>query len=487
LPIDAAAAPNHATRTFVASKLALPAVLAISLGILLTRVIAIGDRQPLDFNEGWNALHAALPRGVGGLYPDPAGLVANNYPPLSFLLVHALAGPDGDLIVTGRMLSLAGMVAVAGMVFAAIRRLAPRTPGAAWLGLTTFLAFNATLFRAYVGMNDPQWQGHALATAGLLLLLWQRPGRSLPRRRVAAAGLLAFAGGAVKHNLVAIPAAVTLWLLARDRRALAAWVGAGVGSVILAGWIDHALFGGRMLASMAGFSRSYSLPRMLGHGALGIAFAPLIALAWRLRRLGGADGRMQLLADGSMIAVVVAIVQGSGAGVDVNAWFEALILLSIAAPVGAAHVVRPLWRLAPTTVMTGLAAVLLPFGLAVSADELAGREERLAQAERMTAAISAIPGPVACQMQALCYWAGKSLALDFFMVGQKLAGKPDATLAEQLGSLRLGGVEMEGPPGPPDSLEARLVGNRAPAVIVSRRRLYVFAPVVSHQASAQVP
>ena len=48
---------------------------------------------PLEIwgNEGWNAYHADTAMRGGSLYPPPDGLVANNYPPLSFYIVGALA------------------------------------------------------------------------------------------------------------------------------------------------------------------------------------------------------------------------------------------------------------------------------------------------------------------------------------------------------------------------------------------------------------
>src|SRR5256885_16197099 len=58
-------------------------------------------------NEGWNAYHAdQAMRGVAQLYPPPDGLVANNYPPLSYYLIGWLGRLFGDPLSLGRALSL---------------------------------------------------------------------------------------------------------------------------------------------------------------------------------------------------------------------------------------------------------------------------------------------------------------------------------------------------------------------------------------------
>ncbi|HEV7600805.1 MAG TPA: hypothetical protein VGO49_11195, partial [Bradyrhizobium sp.] len=54
---------------------------------------------PLEIwgNEGWNAYHAdQAMRGAAQLYPPPDGLVANNYPPLSYYLTGWLGRLFGD-------------------------------------------------------------------------------------------------------------------------------------------------------------------------------------------------------------------------------------------------------------------------------------------------------------------------------------------------------------------------------------------------------
>ena len=98
----------------------------------------------IDGNEPWNAWHAhAAFKGLA-LYPDPQGLVANNYPPLSFYLVGALSSGSFDAIYVGRALSVIAIMVTCIAVTACIRLLGgtriSSIVGAVWL-LATLAEF----------------------------------------------------------------------------------------------------------------------------------------------------------------------------------------------------------------------------------------------------------------------------------------------------------------------------------------------------------
>ena len=67
-------------------------------------------------NEGWNAYHADAAMGAAPLYPPTDTLIVNNYPPLSFYVVGALSRIFGDALYVGRVLSLAAVVALGGLI-----------------------------------------------------------------------------------------------------------------------------------------------------------------------------------------------------------------------------------------------------------------------------------------------------------------------------------------------------------------------------------
>src|ERR1700742_2733376 len=91
------------------------AILAVLvLGLFARNALAMLAHVPLDPNEGWNAAHAMAAAAGRPLYPSPNASLVNNYPPLSFYIVGALAHLSGDFIVAGRILSLLAFLIVCG-------------------------------------------------------------------------------------------------------------------------------------------------------------------------------------------------------------------------------------------------------------------------------------------------------------------------------------------------------------------------------------
>ncbi len=412
----------------------------VTLLLIAGRVIGITDRISLDPNEGWNAFQAVAAMGGGPLYPAPDALTANNYPPLSFYLVGALGWLVGDLIVAGRIVALVSVLAVAGLVWTAAWRLTGRHM-AGWLGGLIVLLFAAGVFRAYLAMNDPQWLGLAFIAAALVIVLWPKDGQTLSPAAAVGAALLLGTGLLIKHNAVALPAAMGLYLLAFDRRSAAIWAGLAVLAVPAVLFADRTLFSGAMLAQMTGAARTYSFARMAGHGAIVLLFVPLLIAAWPQLSRWRADPRIALLALASGLSIALATVQGSGAGVDVNAWFEVLVCCAIVAatalagPRAAAGEAgwRQRWTL-PLAALPLLATA--GFGTVTALNEGRERSQRLAATQAAIDAAAQVDGAVACEIQALCYWAGKSFALDYFLYGQRieqtgLAPELDAALADR--------------------------------------------------------
>ena len=405
-----------------------PVWLALTcLGFLVIALLFAGRlwwlpaHAPLDLNEGWNAFQAAAAMGDGPLYPAPDALTGNNYPPLSFYIVGLAGRIVGDEIVAGRLVSLAAMSAVAALLFLAIGRLAPEHGWAPPLGAMLFLGFAVTRFRGYVAMDDPQWLGHAFMMAGLLVLLRDRKPPSRARGIVPAAALM-LAGGLIKHNLIAFPIAATLWLLVHDRRGLAVWLGASLmigAAVSLASWWAY---GPAIFADLVTADRSYSYGRMLAKSVGVIPFLlPMACVGAMLLKTRAADDRIDLILFTAAVALPFGIVQRSGAGVDYNAHFDALIALCLATPVALARCPpAPPGRAIIAGILLLPLLLLLPKAVKADVDELSGRNAAVRSLRPLEERIAGTPGAVACQDQALCYWAGKGFALDYFLYGQRL-------------------------------------------------------------------
>lgn len=450
-------APRWATAVALACLAALVVLLAGRLALATLHL-------PLDYNEGWNAFQARSFMRHGNPYPPAGGLIANNYPPLSFVLVGLAGGLTGDFILAGRVVALVALLAVAALIALIVRRLAPQDRFAPWLGSGLFLGFNLTLFRAYVGIDDPQWLGHGFMVAGLALVLWREEPGPLPLPRALGSALLLAAGGLVKHNLLAVPLAAGLWLLLNDRRTLAVWAGVALVAAVGVLSLDQAAFGGAMLANILQFPRGYYLKRMLLHGLLAIPLLPMLAVSLRLLpRSGaacGADRRDSLLAWGCLIALALGFVQGSGAGVDVNAWFDALIFLSLATPVALVRGRAPLLGRSPLVWLALPLVLALPYGLYTMAGELAWRRSARPDTRALIERIAQIPGPVGCQILALCYWAGKDFEVDFLLADQRVEQGKTAVLLPPLDQRKLAAVVVEGPAEAPLSPMGELVAAR---------------------------
>ncbi len=406
--------------------------LAAALAVLhaIEPIASLPHRFARNYNEGWNAYHAEAVLSDRPLYPEASALFPNNYPPLSFAVV-ALAG--GDPIRTGRALSLAALL----VLLLEIGWIAARTTGSRRLGGLAALLAAGWLGAAapeYVAMNDPQLLAHALAVGGLALVLGERT-----PARLGAAALLMLGGGLVKHNLVALPLAVTLWLYTSDRRAFASWliaaIAGGVGALgLLAAVHGESVFESLLRARSVspGLAAAFAaewLPRL----AAPLALAAMAAReAWR-----DPDGRLLALYAG--LALGVGLFFAAGEGVGVNTGFELLIALSLLGPwllarlrdllPEAAEVVPPgalvLALLLDPLLQAPSRLLALPEALAQHAVWEAGTDEDLAY-------LAEAPDPVICETLALCFWAGKAASVDLYNSQQLFRGgyaDEDALLA----------------------------------------------------------
>lgn len=435
--------------------------LVLVLVLLAGRLWLIPARISLDPNEGWNAFQAERAMGAARLYPPPGSLTGNNYPPLSFFIVGSIGRMVGDNIVAGRIVALASLLVVSGLVFAAAREIMGRRNSGPTVGALIFLGFNVSIFRSYLCMDDPQWLGHALMTAGMFLFFAGDTRKPLESGRVVAAALLVLAGGFTKQNLVAFPLAATVWLAMHDRHALKIWILTSIVTLGIAGYLLQYAYGAAFFADLLASERHYSWVRMaLRSAGPVVAMVPMMLVTgrlwkgrlWkgRLRKIRTLDRRIDLVLLMVVISVPLGIVQRSGQGVDRNAHFEALIALSLATAVSLersglaqdqAIPLRPLlWLLAPFL-------ILLPAALHADGGELLHRGDREAAWSIMENRVAATTGRVACETSAICYWAGKPFEIDFFLYGQHVAIHHDAaTLTRALAERRFAAIELDREP-----------------------------------------
>ncbi len=398
--------------------------------LLLGPVLLIPLHVPLGYNEGWNAYLAARAVGLapGPLYPPADTLVFDNYPPLSFYVVGAFGRwVTGDLVVAGRIVALASLLASAALLCACTVRLGGSRRGGVTAALLLLL-YAGTFFRGYTAVDEPQWLGHALMLGGLAVLLRGHVAGRYPAGRVVTAALLMALGGFVKHSLVGLPLAVTIWLVLARPRTAAIWLAGATGAVAAGVALTGLLHGRAAFADILLHHRVFKAVRAGLAVKRMLPLLPLMlvaALAWRRRAPD--DPAMRFAGLFVVVALAVSVVERTGEGVNYNAYFEATVALCLMAGLAVSRAGRPAQAggiAAPPALLAGLAAlallVTLPEQLGRGWHDIAGRGARERAWRPFIAEIAAAPGLVGCQDLSVCYWAGKPYVVDVFNLNQSL-------------------------------------------------------------------
>jgi hypothetical protein len=408
-----------------AAERRLPAILIWSIAVLAALFLVWPVWRaflPLEIwgNEGWNAYHADTAVRGGLLYPDPAGFVANNYPPLSFYIIGYLArAMGGDPLYVGRVLSILSTLGIGGAAAAAVWQLGGSRAASLIAGFW-FVATLTRFFEFYVGMNEPQLFGYLfMAWAFVWFLQRRRNGRA-----VEPAVLLMVFSGFIKHNFITLPLISLIWL-ARENLRLglrAAIVGgvAAAGGLLLCAWI----FAPNFIADMQ-MPRTYHFARSLSTiGRLQFILPAMVlwaVWAWPSRR--EETVRFSALLIG--VALVTCLAQKAGAGVDENAQFELIFATAIGIGLAYDGLPRLNWRrFTPHAVRLIVLGILivrlllstrLEFAYVLFSPQyraLAAEHAAVTRAE--TARVAAMPGLVACSNLVVCRAAGKPFVFDHF-------------------------------------------------------------------------
>jgi MFS family permease len=396
---------------------------ALLLGVVVfgmtPALLTIGRFIPLDPNEGWNAYFGDAAIHGGVLYPPADALITNNYPPLSFYIVGGIGYLTGNTIFAGRAIALVSLLFVAWSIYYWLRS----SGSGARIGLLgglSFLAYAVTYGRDYVAMDDPQWLAHAMMMSGLLVL-WKGKDDT---RHIILAAVLMMAAGWIKHLLIPLPVAASLWLLWRSRPAFAKWALSLAVSLAIACALAWWLHGPRLFESLHE-PRQYMRFKAIAQATAALrCFFPLVVLWVIALARDRLNERLGFVSIYLLISGAIALFAAGGAGVDVNSFFDVLIAASLAAALAVENLSRPTPLPWGPAAALGLAICIVGYTISIAPLQIEKIHNVDAREQAALQDIQVIRqeghGRAACEMIGLCYWARSAFMMDFFYFGQKL-------------------------------------------------------------------
>jgi hypothetical protein len=253
----------------------------------------------------------------------------------------------------------------------------------------------------------------------------------------------------VKHNLLALPLAITLWLFLYKRRSFYIWLATLLAMLVGCLGLFYLIYGSNFFTSLLAAPRDWGLGTMAEH--LDRWFTPLLLLLASgsiLLAIDYSNLYTQLMTFYVLFAGIWGIFISGGAGVNFNAIFDLIIGLTLMSGLAIQRLgemfsklnISDRKALTPSLVqITGMFILCLTvlFTMPQRGVDLllfiGNLENEKALVTKDIAFIAAHDGPAMCENLALCYWAGKSFEVDVFNTGQKL--KTDALDEKELTKL----------------------------------------------------
>ena len=402
-----------------ATVLVLVSVALLALAILLclgAELFTLTAPILKNYNEGWNAYHAASAmQAPRTLYPGPQSLLTNNYPPLSFFIVGAASKLTGlDAIIAGRLVAFVSTLGIGLCLGFAARQMGCSAAKAAVAALLFWAA--PWVIVKFSAMDDPQMLGNLLDAVALVLIL--RAPRTI--LSIALAALFLTLAEFVKPLYVTLPLALLAWLFVYERRS--AWKLAGFGLLFaVIGYGVTALALHVELLSQLFSPRVFVWSRLTGQPGQwllveGLPFAAALALFRRKT-----DGYAFFAALYAALAFALAVIFSGGDGVSASQMMDVSMATTLGAALWLHHNQAARWPLPAFGFVAGFQAVMLVlaflgiWALRPSLPDLMGTRYATGYD---TAIIARHKDPVLCETLALCYWAGRVPQVDAFGISQ---------------------------------------------------------------------
>ena len=282
-----------------------------------------------------------------------------NYPPVSFILVGAIARFTGGPLLAGRAVALASLLMIGYLIYKTVvaltgRRMAAVLGALVWIGyLTSDWAFT------YVGYDDPQLLAHTFSFSAFCLYVQWRHEISL--QRAWALALLACLGVFTKHLVAMAPIAIAADLLVENGRDFLRFVAAAAAVGLLMFSAVYLYGRGNFVANVLDIDRrtssSWRLAGFVGlffYNCLAGVFAPAAVLIYNKQE------RYRPVLYYFVVSFLVALYVQGGVGIWKNVWFDFIIAASCVSGLFAAatpEITLPNLRIVgAVVVLVGLAA-----------------------------------------------------------------------------------------------------------------------------------
>jgi len=432
---------RHGMTCIAWSAITLVACLALSL--LSALAFRSSLTYQINYNEGWNAYFVQRVMAGLPLYPSRSESIINNYPPVSFYLVAALSGLTGDILVAGRMMSWLSFLGCTLSIASLLGKMGCRRMGII-SGAVVWAALMTIKFDLYVGMFDPQITAHCVMLIGFCLLLGSL--KASPIRILCSAALVVTAC-AIKHNVLALPIAIVIWLMVYHRRILTLWLIGAVSVAVVELAIFRSIFGPELILGITAARRyliSNAYTKMVNWTG---PIAPLLGIATIPVFTAPRDPFAVLIAIYIVAALAIGCLGAAGQETNYNVIFDVAIAVSLGIGYAVGRPASSTDR-SDSPASSGLAAwstVFCAFSLILAGMQVADAtttspsrwivRERMREADTAKAVqfIASQPGPAICEQLMVCFWAGKPFVVDPFNYGQAVlmgTRDPEALLAE---------------------------------------------------------
>ena len=409
----------------------------VILILFIAPVTRMFYRFSITYNEGWTVYHSEEVAEGKQIYDIKHSFTPVVYPPLFFYLEGLLGKVLGDFLMIGRVLSLLGLLCTAILAGLIVRIYTANVIGSIFAAIF-FCGAVAAIAPQYVAMNDPQLPAHVLSIAGLWAYL--RAVRKSSSLWVAA--FLVSAALFTKHNLIAIPAAITIDLLLRSRRQLLQWcLFCSVFIGILTAFT--LLFAGQGFVDQVFAGRYISVEKMIVQARQFATFTivPLIVSSvWCLRAWKDSEQRVLVL--WLFFSILIGSITAAGFGTAMNMFFDAFLSMAVILGILISNL-NPL----PQAVLPLLLSVSIIFATVSELQILLNKNLKSRLVKQEAEYISDVQflksqsGSVACGNPLLCFDAGKPLEFDPFNISQRIITgrmkEDDAVRLFETGHLRV--------------------------------------------------